>query len=335
MTVPPVRRCIRCGLPSFGGAWCLECAFLRGAEEAERRSRVQHRDTGKRGAPGGSGAGEGATEGGGPGEAPRAGEDARVRVPDLPEPIVAYRAWRRLGKHLASALGGSDIWRPEEPLRARCLGGLYGPPLWRRGPMSFDYVEPEPPPHRSPALQCGCGIYGYKTAAHMEQTMGSLRSANIIVGEVLLWGRVFEHEEGWRGEFARPHRLWRLWGPGYEARLEHLAAGYGAEIVEPSADLIVRGHGGGDLAFLPPSVQLGIRSGGVSQHASAPFTVPPSFPRLRRPRRRWGKIGAGVGLWALIPVMAILDLDLMATVVGGAAIGVIAGSLVGRGLAGK
>lgn len=56
-------------------------------------------------------------------------------------------------------------------------------------------------PHKSPVDDCWCGIYAAKDTGHLRRFHYDQIG---IVGEVSLWGRVVEHELGWRGEYAYP-----------------------------------------------------------------------------------------------------------------------------------
>jgi hypothetical protein len=57
--------------------------------------------------------------------------------------------------------------------------------------------------HRAPAQDCSCGIYAVSSPADL----GSVCAGVSVVGSVALWGRVVEHERGYRGELAYPQRL--------------------------------------------------------------------------------------------------------------------------------
>jgi hypothetical protein len=57
--------------------------------------------------------------------------------------------------------------------------------------------------HRSPADECSCGIYAVSSPADL----GSVCAGVSVVGSVALWGRVVEHQRGYRGELAYPQRL--------------------------------------------------------------------------------------------------------------------------------
>ena len=112
-------------------------------------------------------------------------------APDAIEPIRAWRVWA------GSAMGDGTVelrsltdaarrthWPVGEALHARCMRGR----------------------HPAPSAECSCGIYAHRSRgaalAHARATPGS------IVGEVELWGRVIEHEHGYRSEYARIRALW-------------------------------------------------------------------------------------------------------------------------------
>jgi hypothetical protein len=99
--------------------------------------------------------------------------------------------------------GDRRIWTPRRPARARCT-------IHRR--------------HRAPDPGCRCGLYAVKDP-------NLLRYARdpAVLGTVALWGRIMEHELGFRGEFAYPQRLslicslcfWQ-WGAGTR-EVDHVA----------------------------------------------------------------------------------------------------------------
>ena len=75
-------------------------------------------------------------------------------------------------------------WEPRKPLEARCPSGE----------------------HDAPRGECSCGIYSHKSwASALDQAQ---YVAGAVIGEVRLWGRVIEHEHGYRAQFARPTALW-------------------------------------------------------------------------------------------------------------------------------
>jgi len=120
---------------------------------------------------------------------------------DTMGPIRAWRLWKIRGERLVS-LTREVAWKPGQPLHAE-----YGP-----GQYSLD------------------GIYAVKTREHK---FGAY-DGDKVLGEVGLWGRVIEHEHGFRAEYAYPIRLvWPKTMPGFPRpmgelrRLQALAETYG------------------------------------------------------------------------------------------------------------
>jgi len=108
-------------------------------------------------------------------------------VPDLIAPILAHRAWRVAHKPhdgwlrsiYANGLSGDwAVWRPGEPHRALCRH------------------------HDAPHSACGCGVYAAKSLPDVAGL-----DEGWVIGEVSLWGRVVEHEHGYRAQWAQPRRL--------------------------------------------------------------------------------------------------------------------------------
>lgn len=76
-------------------------------------------------------------------------------------------------------------------------------------------------PH-PPELQCSCGIYAWRSREAAEHHARSRFTGRLMIypsdtqfapaphtvfGQVSLWGRVLEHEDGWRGQYAYPYSL--------------------------------------------------------------------------------------------------------------------------------
>ena len=101
------------------------------------------------------------------------------------EPLVVWRSWRlclqREAPRICPIGDHGHPWSPFAPLKAACARRRF---------------------HPAPAPGCACGIYGLKDV----MVLGSTRSPAVI-GTVALWGRVIEHQLGFRGEFAYPQRL--------------------------------------------------------------------------------------------------------------------------------
>lgn len=97
------------------------------------------------------------------------------------EPIIAWRAWGTdstgLLRPTAVGMAFRDTWATRDAT-ARCLRCLYlfGTP---------------------PGVNCGCGLYACKTED------GIRGNPHRIWGQVALYGKVIEHEHGYRAQHAR------------------------------------------------------------------------------------------------------------------------------------
>ena len=140
-----------------------------------------------------------------------------MRIPDLISPIIGYRVWQLDANRLRSLNG--EQWSPGKALAARCRALSYGPIVGRAG-AAHD-------PHKPPQIECTCGVYAARGLEHL-RSMGCPKYA--IHGEVYLWGKVVEHELGWRAQFAYPKSLFLppefipSGAKALEARLAALAA---------------------------------------------------------------------------------------------------------------
>lgn len=113
------------------------------------------------------------------------------RAPDAIEPIRAWRVWltsvesrENLILRSVTEAGRGTRWLAGRTLEAGCPTGE----------------------HDAPLGECTCGIYAHKSwASASDQARGV---AGAVVGEVQLWGRVVEHDRGYRAQFARPCALW-------------------------------------------------------------------------------------------------------------------------------
>lgn len=116
----------------------------------------------------------------------------------LREPIVGWRQWKFMYPHFLANLGNDTIYVPREKIEARC--------------EQEDHSE-----HQAPHLTCTCGIYAYKEKPRL---LGEIRitygrplappvsGLRLVYGEINLWGKVIEHEDGYRAQFGYPKRLW-------------------------------------------------------------------------------------------------------------------------------
>jgi len=125
-------------------------------------------------------------------------------VPDLVEPVEAWRVWRvgmREGGVVLKSLFAGTVWEPAVPLAASCAVGHR--PRWR--PWRVEVNR-----HAVPDLDCSCGIYGVRSAAAARWYLDSrtfLYRSERVIGRVALWGEVVESQLGWRAARAYPIEL--------------------------------------------------------------------------------------------------------------------------------
>jgi hypothetical protein len=103
------------------------------------------------------------------------------------EPVVAWRTWALTGRSegdnllLRPVAGRSRPWKPRSAVEAACKHAKL---------------------HAAPNVDCTCGLYGTRKVEPLRHTRSPA-----VIGRVALWGRVIEHELGYRAEFAYPQRL--------------------------------------------------------------------------------------------------------------------------------
>ncbi|MGZ8582407.1 MAG: hypothetical protein ACXWXG_03670 [Actinomycetota bacterium] len=103
------------------------------------------------------------------------------------EPILAWRAWALTGHRDGTGLllrpvaKRARTWQPREIVEASCRTS-------RR--------------HEAPDRRCTCGLHGTHGIEVLRRT-----KSPAVLGRVALWGRVIEHEHGYRAQYAYPQRL--------------------------------------------------------------------------------------------------------------------------------
>ena len=97
------------------------------------------------------------------------------------EPIIAWREWSFLYPNYLLDRGKFQAWEPRVRYEARCRANEE---------------------HLAPDLSCSCGIYAYNSREGVINDF-----PREIIGQVYLWGRVIEHEHGYRAQFAYPKSL--------------------------------------------------------------------------------------------------------------------------------
>jgi hypothetical protein len=172
--------------------------------------------------------------------------DTGELVPDLPAPIRAYRAWSTDGTRLMGM--GGVIWPAGEPLRARCqaVASPSGDDPYRRSMLTASMlsasarsrqglVDPEPVrPHDCPSPTgadhngYGCGVYAYKSPDRWAGMVSA--ESETVIGCVEMGGKVYEHEHGYRAEYAMPVAFY---GDPTDDTLAFLAAIYDVPIEVP------------------------------------------------------------------------------------------------------
>jgi hypothetical protein len=132
-------------------------------------------------------------------------------------PYVGFRHWHVVGDRLCS-VGRHPL------VGVRCPSGS-GPTGRVEWPIRQLAALPcaDGP---APAFDCSCGIY----ATHKLHDPGSAwrsgpQYARHVVGAVALWGRVVEHEWGYRAQYARPVSLLEGFG------VETVADAYGIPVL--------------------------------------------------------------------------------------------------------
>lgn len=112
-----------------------------------------------------------------------------TNIPDKVTPVLGWRQWS-LDRYdrLRSPIYAPRAWMPQMRLEAVCANSALP-----RGT------------HVAPNEECRCGVYANNTA---EQCVILMPSENALVGQVALWGKVVEHEDGFRAQYAYPVRLY-------------------------------------------------------------------------------------------------------------------------------
>lgn len=111
----------------------------------------------------------------------------------LVDPVLGWRYFKLSGDEdhpcLRSIHAGVD-WpsEPNAPIHARCKEVLRS------------YRDPKA--HRSPGLQCGCGVHACYHLSELRR--GAWDPADLVIGAVALWGRVVPHADAMRAEWALP-----------------------------------------------------------------------------------------------------------------------------------
>lgn len=151
-------------------------------------------------------------------------------------PITGYRLWPIYADGsnywLGSLAVDSTQWMPGFPQVASCE---------QRGFNLFITHDANKTPHKG----CTCGVHAMR---HREQLLLYLQAApaskigrlvGIAAGSIMLWGRVIEHQHGYRAQYGYPHTIWPYYPhlpqgfPRPKARMEpfyRVAEAYGISV---------------------------------------------------------------------------------------------------------
>lgn len=145
-----------------------------------------------------------------------------IIIPDYAEAIVAYRGWlspHRAEADLTSVTYRGIRWTPGATIVAQCnplhslVKGNRQACIYDRQPR-FNYSKREYETFKAedkcPHFKGKCGIYSLKSSY-----AGELQSRDMqwIIGEVEIWGKIVEHQQGYRSQYARLKSIQRV--PGY------------------------------------------------------------------------------------------------------------------------
>jgi hypothetical protein len=124
-----------------------------------------------------------------------------VAAPDYAGALIGWRVWcavRRGDELRLASVIADELWPAERELVASCRAHeLPGTSVSFGGPRR----------HRAPDGACTCGIYAAREPSSVWSYLRGRDEPDTVarvLGRVLVWGRVVEHEGGWRAEFGYP-----------------------------------------------------------------------------------------------------------------------------------
>lgn len=151
-----------------------------------------------------------------------------MKIPDFSTPLTGWRSWEAHNGFLKSwggvsidgQFGNTVFWPPRKALEARCHDNNM-----KCCPHCNKLL------HEAPVSKCMCGIYSFKTFDKMMAESYAViqrRLRTAAFGQIFIWGRVFEHQWGWRAQYGYPRAVF--------SDDKALATNYGIE-VRPIDDL--------------------------------------------------------------------------------------------------
>ena len=144
---------------------------------------------------------------------------AELRAPDEVEARIAWRVFRVGQPYRREGEGDpmSGVWLPRADrwlLLPISLGGVWSREMTASCPHGV---------HAAPHVECSCGLWSVKTLGALQRCFSG-GTSGCAIGRVRLWGRVVEHEHGYRSEKAALDRVWvgadipptaTAWGSGW------------------------------------------------------------------------------------------------------------------------
>lgn len=135
-------------------------------------------------------------------ESTGAGESSGIVIPDLLEPIYAYRAFAVNENGILSSPVASwarnRIFEPWKAHPAVCFGNQ---PYCAWNHLLHYRVLPGGQPETVPGENHSCGYYSVKSPSN---TMGQHGEAYAIIAKVALWGKICEADKGYRSQYIYP-----------------------------------------------------------------------------------------------------------------------------------
>jgi len=145
-------------------------------------------------------------------------------VIDLSKPRIAYRAWQTNGRYLLSSYVLD--FQNEDNVKQEAATWL---PFAEKEAICAKANKKSRQHGLVPSKDCGCGFYGFHSLSDLLQ----IRNKCFVIGRIAIWGRIWEHDFGYRSQYAYPQMLY-IW-PDKRANkyvnivINQLAANYGVE----------------------------------------------------------------------------------------------------------
>lgn len=128
-------------------------------------------------------------------------------IADYFHALTGWRCWDAWANGLLCAQAVYDPWPPRHAHHARCA-------CIAETSDAMAHVK-DGRWQAAPVFDCHCGIYAHKSSTRAQDRFREGRDrhwhgahGDRVWGMVKLWGRVIEHTEGYRAEYAYPAELW-------------------------------------------------------------------------------------------------------------------------------